>query len=66
MGTSKMSDIEIDVEIIATTPNAIYVENLKGDGSWIPRSQISDYSGSEEKPDSIFIGEWLATQKDLI
>ena len=59
-------DIELEVDIKATTPLAILVENLKDGSSWIPRSKISDYSGDRDKPDSIFIPEWLAINEDLI
>jgi len=60
-----VSDIEIAVEIRARTPKALLVT----DGSverWIPRSQISDYVGDEDSPESIFISEWLANEKGLI
>ena len=33
---------------------------------WIPKSQIVDYSGDEEMPDSIIIPEWLADKKGLV
>lgn len=58
--------IEIEVEVIAQTPGAICVKNLKDIDTWIPRSQIDDYSGDKTSPDSIFILEWQALQKELI
>ena len=62
-----MSDIEIAVEVEANTDKAIMVENLKGEKVWIPKSQISDYSGENlDEAESIFIREWLAGEKDLI
>lgn len=60
-----MPDIEIDVEIQARTTKALLVSNGKTE-CWVPRSQISDYSGSEDSPESIFIPEWLALEKGLI
>lgn len=51
-----MSDIEIDVEIKAKTSKALLVYDGKIH-CWIPRSQISDYTGEEDSPESIFIPE---------
>lgn len=60
-------DIEIGVEVHRHTSNAIQVEDMHGIFVWIPRSQISDYSGeSVEEAESIFIPEWLAIDKGLI
>lgn len=62
---STMPEIEIAVEVKARTPKALLVF----DGTtecWIPRSQISDYSGDEDSPETIFISEWLAGEKGLI
>lgn len=62
-----MEDIEIGCEVFASTPLAIGIENLHGEKTWIPRSQISDYTGEDlEEATSIFIPEWLATEKELI
>ena len=60
-----MSDIEIAVDVKARTDSALLVT----DGvieAWIPKSQISDYSGEEDSPETIFIPEWLALNKGLI
>lgn len=57
--------IEIAVEVVAQTDKAWLVS----DGTqqvWIPRSQIDDYCEEKGKVTSIFITEWLATQKGLI
>ena len=60
-----MSDIEIAVEIRARTDKALLVYN--GDvEAWVPRSQISDYTGDSESPETIFISEWMANEKGLI
>jgi len=60
-----MSDIEIAIEVMARTPDALLVTDGKAE-CWIPRSQISDYSGDEDSPETIFIPEWLAYKKGLI
>ncbi len=60
-----MSDIEIAVEIKARTPKAFLVFDGKIE-CWIPRSQISDYVGDTDFPETIFISEWLAGEKGLI
>lgn len=60
-----MSDIEIEVEVTARTDKALQVFNGKTT-VWVPRSQISDYCGELDSPDSIFIPEWIAEEKGLI
>lgn len=57
--------VEIAVEVRLRTPKAFKIFDGKTE-CWIPRSQISDYSGDEESPETIFIPEWLATKKGLI
>ena len=59
-------DVEIEIEITTTTPDAILVECLTGEDVWIPRSMISDYSGTVQHPDSIFLPQWYAEKKDLV
>ena len=58
-------DIEITIEVIARTPRALRVYDGKTE-CWIPRSQISDYVGDENSPETIFIPKWLAYEKGLI
>lgn len=60
-----MPDIEIAVEVRVRTPKAFLIYDGKKE-CWIPRSQISDYSGEEDSPETIFIPEWLAMKKELI
>ncbi len=60
-----MDDIEIAVEVRAKTSMALKVFDGKTE-CWIPRSQISDYVGDEDSPETIFISEWLACEKGLI
>ncbi len=59
------NDIEIAVEVRAKTKSALLVFDGKTE-CWIPRSQISDYCGEEDSPETIFISEWLAGEKGLI
>lgn len=65
MGTK---DIEIEVEVRVNTAKALLVFNGTTE-CWIPKSQITDFTGSGDAPDmsttSIFISEWLATEKGL-
>lgn len=60
-----MSDIEIAIEVRARTEKALLVFDGKTQ-CWVPRSQISDYVGDEDSPETIFISEWLAEKKGLI
>lgn len=64
------TDIEIDCEVRAVTRDAIQIHDGKRT-AWIPKSQISDWTGGpDDAPGpgttSIFIPEWLATDKGLI
>ncbi len=57
--------IEIEVEVRAETEKAFLVY----DGSvevWVPKSQITDQCGEGPEITSIFISEWLATEKGLV
>ena len=59
-------DIEIAVEVRAETAKAILVFDGKTE-VWIPRSQIRDQCENElGKITSIFLTEWMATQKGLL
>jgi len=58
--------IEVNVEVTAHTELALQVLDLNDNVVWIPRSQIDDYSGEENDPETIFIHEWLAEEKGLI
>lgn len=62
-------DIEIEVEVRANTAKAILVFNGTTE-CWIPKSQITDFTGSGDEPDltttGIFISELLANEKGLI
>lgn len=61
-----MSTIEVNVETIASTELALKVLDLNDKPVWVPKSQISDYMGEENDPETIFITEWLAEEKGLI
>jgi hypothetical protein len=64
------ADIEIDVEVRRVTASAILIHDGKRE-AWIPKSQVSDWTdGPDDAPGtgttSIFIPEWLATEKGLV
>lgn len=64
-----MKDIEIAVVVKRTTERALLVNFGVREEVWVPKSQISDWSGSEyldHEVDSIFIPEWLAKEKGMI
>ena len=64
--------IEIAVKVKAKTGKAILVDHGGNEEVWVPLSQIEDYCGSddiEKSPygvTSIFIPEWLATEKGIL
>ena len=62
-------EIEIEVQVRAQTRDAILIHDGKTE-CWIPKSQITDFCGDGDTPDmtttSIFISEWLATEKGLV
>jgi len=59
-------DIEIAVEVKARTDLAILVSDGKTE-EWIPKSQISDYTGEDvDQATTIFIPEYLALKKGFI
>jgi hypothetical protein len=59
--------IEVDVDVKAQTDKAWLCSNGDVD-AWIPVSQIDDYCKDDDTGviSSIFITEWLATEKGLI
>ena len=63
MSSSKL--IEIDVEVVAKTAKAWLCSDSKTE-AWIPVSQIDDYCEENGVVSSIFITEWLATQKGFV
>ena len=65
---SKQPDVELEVQVKAVTDLAMLVKTERGQ-AWIPKSQISDYSGSEDldsQVESIFVPQWLAEEKGLV
>lgn len=61
-------NVELEVQVRAVSERAMLVQTEVGQ-AWIPKSQISDYSGSEEldsQVESIFVPEWLAIEKGLV
>ena len=64
-------DVEIDVVVKHATDKAILVNHGAPESVWIPISQISDWcDGPDHAPGtgttSIFIPEWLATEKGMV
>ena len=67
--TKKSHEVELAIQVIAVTDKAILITSDGTNHVWIPKSQITDYAGSEEldmKVTSIFVSEWLATEKGLV
>lgn len=59
-------DVEIEVKVIAFTSKAILVDHGGKCHAWIAKSQITDYTGDDEDhATSIFISEWLASDKGI-
>lgn len=62
-------EIEIECTVRAQTAAAILIFDGKTE-CWIPKSQITDFTGEGDEPNltttSIFISEWLATEKGLV
>lgn len=61
-----MADVEVEVEVHGRTELALNVSDGTRAPVWIPKSQISDYVGSEDSPETIFIPEWLAIKSGLV
>lgn len=62
-------EIELEVQVRAVTDKAMLVSTDGTNQAWVPKSQISDWAGSEEldmRTTSIFLPEWLATEKGLV
>ena len=63
--------VEVAVVVKRTTEKAILVNFGAPDEVWIPKSQITDWcDGPDDQPGygttSIFIPEWLATEKGIL
>lgn len=57
-----MKDIEIEVDVRVETAMALKVFDGRTE-AWVPKSQIHDQCEENGKITSIFISEWLATEK---
>ena len=62
------NDIELSVKVLRVTSAAILVDTeMSKESVWIPKSQISDYTGNKiDYATTIFIPEWLAVEKGLV
>lgn len=59
--------VEIAVVVKRSTDRAILVNHGVPEEVWIPKSQVSDFTGdSVEEAESIFIPAWLAQEKGMI
>lgn len=65
----KDNDVELEVKVFAETEKALQV-SVDGElRVWLPKSQISDWSGSEDldrNVTSVFVPQWLAEEKGLV
>lgn len=69
-----MSDVEVEVTIKHETDKAYLIACDSAPGGevecWIPKSKVSDYCeelrNGKQTITSVFIPEWLATEKGLI
>ncbi len=60
-----MTTVEIAIEVRGETPKALLVFDGKVE-TWIPKSQITDQCEEKGQIVSIFLYEWLATEKGLL
>lgn len=62
-------EVEIEIKVKHVTQKALLVCHDGSTETWVPKSMISDYSGSEDldmKVTSIFLSESFATEKGLL
>ncbi len=65
--SSGNAQVEIDCVVRRSTEKAILINFGTDEDVWVPKSQISDYTGETvDEAESIFIPEWLATEKGLV
>ena len=65
------AQVEVACIVKAATEKAILIDHGGKAPVWIPKSQITDWSdGPDDQPGigttSIFISEWLATEKEIL
>lgn len=62
-----MKTVEVECAVVRTTDAAIQIDHGGESFVWVPKSQISDYTGGTlEQAESIFIPDWLAEEKGLV
>jgi hypothetical protein len=63
-------EVELRVEYVHSTDDAILIDAGLEENVWLPKSQVDCIEFFEDmeagKTYSIFIPEWLATEKELI
>ena len=67
--SKRNSEVELEVTVKAVTDKALMVTVDGVTNVWLPKSQITDWSGSEwldHNVKSVFLPEWLATEKGLV
>lgn len=68
-GGRESREVEIECKVVGSTENALRIDYGGKEPVWIPRSQITDYSPDTDDDsaiESIFLPEWLATEKGLL
>lgn len=61
------STVELDLEVIAETDEAIMVRDGDGTQAWLPKSQIQQPEGYENcQCQTIEVPEWLAIKEGLV
>jgi hypothetical protein len=65
--SSPNRDVEIAVVVKRSTERAILVNHGVREEVWVPKSQINDFVGDDiDTAESIWIPEWLATEKGMV
>jgi hypothetical protein len=55
------------VAVRRVTDKALLVDHGRKEEAWVPKSQISDFTGPDlDHADSIFLPEWLAAEKGMV
>jgi hypothetical protein len=69
MSNKQHSRVEIEVEYVHQTENALRVSDGTNDSIWLPKSQIEydeDIELTKGKMISVTMPDWLAEEKELV